>query len=82
MSRPEDSEAKENVSIAIPRSLAERIGKRLGKSGFKTVDEYLTFVMQQVISELELSDGRGSQSDLSDSETASMEKKLKDLGYA
>ena len=76
-----DSKQGDVVTVKIPRALAERISRRLQKSGFETVDAYMAFVMQQVVSEMESEDVRKAPV-LSEAETASMERKLKDLGYA
>ena len=41
------------VEVLIPKSLADRVGKRVASSEFKSVSDYVTFVLSQVIEKLE-----------------------------
>ncbi len=43
----------EKTTVLIPKATAERIRKRLPKSDFKTVDEYVSYVMEQVLDDIE-----------------------------
>ncbi len=80
---PEEREKKrdwESVSVKIPEALAARIRKRLPGSRFSTVDEYLTFIAEQVLSEVGEKE-RATESPFSKEDQASVERKLRELGY-
>lgn len=67
--------------MKIPRTLAERLSRRAEDNGFGDLAEYLTFFVEQVLSELEAGEA-GNQPAMSREEEASVKKKLRDLGYA
>jgi Arc/MetJ-type ribon-helix-helix transcriptional regulator len=74
----------ETVSISLPRSLGERIEARLSKSNFASKDEYVSYVLDQVLSELEELDAVSTKVDenvFSKEEQEEVEKRLADLGY-
>lgn len=74
---------EDRVSVSIPSSLAERVKRRLPKSEFKSVDDYVTFVVEQVLSEVEGSQAKEEkqQEAFSKEDQASVEQRLRDLGY-
>ena len=73
----------ERTSIEIPKTLAERIQKRLSKTDFKTIDDYITYVVEQVLVELEGNEGKeaGQENVFSKEDQESVEQRLRDLGY-
>ena len=62
-------------TVAIPAGLYGRVEERIKASGFSSVDEYVTFVLEQVVSEEE------TRGDVSSEEEAEVKKRLKALGY-
>ena len=70
------------VNVALPASLADRIRGRLPQSEFKSVDEYVTFVVEQVLTDLEANEAPTKQQEpFSKEDQASVEQRLRDLGY-
>ncbi|HUI86646.1 MAG TPA: hypothetical protein VLY21_05795 [Nitrososphaerales archaeon] len=72
------------VAVKIPNALASRITRRLSNSDFKTIDEYVAFVLDQVLTELEGNEpgaNRNAENVFSKEDQASVEQRLRDLGY-
>ena len=71
------------VQVSIPASLGERVKKRLAGSDFKSMDEYVGYVLDQVLTELEGAQQETKQSGevFSKEDQASVEQRLRDLGY-
>ena len=63
-------------TINIPFELYHSIEKRLSEFGFKSVDEYVTFILQELLKEDET-----EKPVLSADEEKRVEKRLRDLGY-
>jgi DNA polymerase III sliding clamp (beta) subunit (PCNA family) len=71
---------KDTVNVTIPASLARRIEKILAGSDFKTVDAYIEYVLNQLVTELE--GGRQkSKEAFSEKEQETVEDRLRNLGY-
>lgn len=71
----EDTEA-----VRIPRSLAQRIQRRLPGSDFSSIDAYVSYVLDQLITELE-GGKQKSQEAFSEEEQKIVEDRLRNLGY-
>lgn len=74
----------DTVVVNIPSALAERVKRRLVGSDFKTLDEYVTYVVEQVVAELEgghPQEAKQSENVFSKEDQASVEQRLRDLGY-
>ena len=68
----------------IPAQLAARITRRLATSDFKSLDEYVSFVLDQVLTELEGNQpgsGKSAENVFSKEDQALVEQRLRDLGY-
>lgn len=68
--------------VKIPSGLASRISARLPKSDFQSVDDYVSYVVEQVLNELE----KGSTQQKADTvfskeDQENVEQRLRDLGY-
>ena len=81
---------EEQTVIRIPDSLAERVRRRLPKTDFESVDHYISYVVEQVLNEVENSEGKAGDvkqqksrgtSVLSKEEQKEVEERLKGLGY-
>jgi len=67
----------EKVAVYIPRKLYERIEKAVRESGgeFKNVEEYVTFVLKEVLS------GEEEEAVFTPEEEEEIKKRLRALGY-
>jgi len=69
------SEKERYKAIMIPASLYDRIDDRARSTGFGSVEEYVSFVMEEVLKE------DAQQPAFSKEEEAEVKKRLKALGY-
>ena len=67
------------TTVSIPESLFKRIEKLIEGSGFKSVSEFVTFILRQVVAEMEAE--RLREEGLSDEEKKAIIERLKRLGY-
>jgi len=65
--------------VSIPESLFKRIEKLIEGSGFKSVSEFVTFVLRQVVADMEAEKLKGEG--LTDEEKKAIIERLKRLGY-
>jgi hypothetical protein len=65
-------EEKENISIS--KEIAEKLKKRASESGFNSLEDYINYILKQVLSKVE------SKSLTKDDEEA-VKQKLRSLGY-
>jgi Arc/MetJ-type ribon-helix-helix transcriptional regulator len=75
----------DTISVHLPKSLVDRIETRLLQSDFKSVDEYVAYIVDEVLSEVERSEESQEESQknvYSKEDQALVEQRLKDLGYA
>ena len=61
--------------VSIPDDLYEKIKAKLDEYGFKTVDEYVVFVLKGLLEEEE------EKPVFSEEEEEMIKKRLRDLGY-
>lgn len=77
-----NEKSEEKIVVRIQKSLAERIQKRLVNSGFKTMDDYVAYVLDQVLTDIETQPSpEQEQKVFSDKDQEEVEQRLKDLGY-
>jgi hypothetical protein len=69
------SDQHETKAVPLPADLYDRIEDRAKSTGFGSVEEYVTFVMQEVLKEDE------QQPAFSREEEEEVKKRLKALGY-
>jgi len=62
--------------VSIPDDLYEKIKAKLDEYGFKTVDEYVEFVLRNL-----LEGGEEEKPVFSEEEEEMIKKRLRDLGY-
>ena len=62
--------------VSIPDDLYEKIQAKLDEYGFKTVDEYVEFVLRGLLEE-----GEEEKPVFSEEEEEMIKKRLRDLGY-
>lgn len=63
--------------ISIPEEMYSKIEKNLEEFGFKSVDEYVEFVLEEVMK----NEDSGEEQAFSEEEEEVIKKRLKDLGY-
>jgi len=68
---------KNKVTIKIPRSLYENLGKIIASSGFNSVTEFIVYVLRDLISSRSVK----KEPSLSQEEIDLIKKRLKSLGY-
>ncbi|MDG6957049.1 MAG: hypothetical protein JRM89_03190 [Nitrososphaerota archaeon] len=67
------------TTVSIPRALQERIEKLLeGKSGFKSVSDYVTYVLREIV---EMHETNRSPVPFTSGDVAQIQERLKALGY-
>jgi len=65
--------------VEIPKDLTEKIREHCNEAGFDSVSDYVTYVLKQVVSKLELEKERSSEKEREyDRE---VKEELKNLGY-
>ena len=65
---------EDRKAVFLSAELYKEIEKRVSATDFASVDEYVNFVMEEVVKEEE-------ESTFSETEEAEVKKRLKDLGY-
>lgn len=71
--------ARKYTTVSIPESLFKRIEKIIEGSGFKSVSEFVTFVLRQVVADMEAEKLR--EEGLTEEEKKAIVDRLKRLGY-
>ena len=69
----------EETNITIPTALAEKIKKRMEGTDFKTISEYITYILRQVISKVESEEKERKV--FSKEEEEKVKERLRNLGY-
>ena len=69
------SDQKKSKSLNLPADLYDRIDERARSTGFGSVEEYVTFVMEEVLKEDD------QQPAFSKEDEEEVKKRLKSLGY-
>ena len=71
------SNEKEGKAVLLSAELYRRIEERVKTTGFGSVDEYVTFIMEEVLKE----EGEEEERAFSREEEEEVKKRLKALGY-
>lgn len=67
------------TSLSIPNDVAEKLKKRAENKGFKSLSEYVTYILRQVQSKIETDEKQKSVSSIRGEEE--IKQKLRDMGY-
>lgn len=67
-------------TINLPASLHARIEKRLPKTGFTSVDDYVSFLVRELLTTIEKDEAEQAK-DFSPDEEREVEDRLRNLGY-
>ncbi len=77
-----DSDRQERTIVSLPTVLVQRVKKRLGNSNFKSVDDYVAYVVEQMLNELEPTENsKTNEAVFSKKDQEDIEQRLRDLGY-
>ncbi len=68
---------QESRAVLLPAELHSRIEERVKATGFGSVDEYVVFVLEEVLKE----EGESEKTAFSKEEEQEVKKRLKALGY-
>lgn len=71
-------EKEETVAIELPGRIITKVGNRLPGTRFDSESEYITFVMEEVLTEVEAETGDEEFETVDEDE---VKKRLKSLGY-
>jgi hypothetical protein len=75
------------VEISIPKHLADKIEKKLAGSGFDSVAGYVSYILEQMVGDLDDAPSRVRPAERSahvsnaDDDEAKIRRRLRDLGY-
>jgi Arc/MetJ-type ribon-helix-helix transcriptional regulator len=69
----------DKIKISIKKSLAIKLKKRLKDTEFKTLSEYVNFILEEVLASLE--EQEDEDSGYTPEEEEKVKQRLKDLGY-
>jgi Arc/MetJ-type ribon-helix-helix transcriptional regulator len=69
------TDQKKGKSLTLPADLYDRIDERARSTGFGSVEEYVTFVMEEVLKE------ENREPAFSKEDEEEVKKRLKSLGY-
>jgi len=66
------------TTVSIPRPLYERIKSLIKDTGFKSVSDYVTYILREVVS---MHESEKYVEELSEEDLEEIKKRLKSLGY-
>lgn len=70
------------TTISIPKPLADKIKKRCEGTGFNSVSSYVTYVLRQVLSNMEQeNENKGQKEAFSEEDEKKVKQRLRSLGY-
>jgi len=67
------------ISLSIPQDLAKKLQKRAEEKGFKSLSDYVTYILRQVLSRIETAENQ--KEGYSEKKEEEVKQKLRDLGY-
>ena len=76
---PENTQKEQYVSVSIPTSLYKKIEERVKVTEFKSVSDYVAFVLREVLRNIE--ENEEEKQGFTKEEQESIKKRLKALGY-
>jgi len=73
----DETESNDTVAIKIPKEIYDKISDRIKDTDFSSVDEYIKYVLQEVLSDDESED----EEVLSEEDEEKVKERLRSLGY-
>jgi len=77
--KEEEKEVK-TTTISIPKTMADKLKTMIEGTGFNSVSSYVTYILRQVISSIEMDKSRKSK-EFSKKEEDEVKDRLRALGY-
>jgi Arc/MetJ-type ribon-helix-helix transcriptional regulator len=68
--------AEEKVKVELPKSIIEKIKKRIDGTGFESVSSYIAYVLEEILKEME-----DDKDDFTDEDEKKVKERLRALGY-
>jgi len=68
------------LSIVIPDDISEDLKKRAKTKGFKSLSDYVNYILRQVLAKIKL-DEKQKKNPTTEEDDEEVKQKLKDLGY-
>jgi len=75
----EEANRDGDLTVSIPKILAEKIKERMKGTGFSSVSSYVTYILKQVLSSI--GEEEKSKQAFTKEEEDKVKKRLRDLGY-
>ena len=69
---------EKKVTVSLPKSLIDRIKKRIKETEFSSVSEWITYVLEEVLTDIEKDEGKETHSK---EEEERIKERLRALGY-
>lgn len=79
MKEEEEAKEGEKKAVFLPAELYDRIDERMRATEFRSAEEYVTFVLEEVLGGEEESEGE--EPTFSEEEEEEVKKRLRALGY-
>ncbi len=76
-----EEKEEELIPVEIPKDLFEKINERIDGIEFKSVSEYVTFVLEEVVSEDGDEEEDEAEEIYSEEDEEKIKERLKGLGY-
>jgi Arc/MetJ-type ribon-helix-helix transcriptional regulator len=67
---------EEKVKVELPKSIIEKIKKRISGTGFDSVSSYIAYVLDEILSEME-----DDKNDFTEEDEEKVKERLRALGY-
>ncbi len=67
---------EEKVKVELPKSIIEKIKKRIDGTGFESVSSYIAYVLNELLNEME-----DDKDDFTEEDEKKVKERLKALGY-
>lgn len=67
------------TTVSIPSPLAEKLRKRIEGTGFKSLSSYVTYILRQVVSGIEMDEQKKEA--FSEQDEQKVKDRLRGLGY-
>ncbi len=75
------SAEKNTIKVSIKKPLAKKLHRRLKETEFRSLSEYVNFILEEVINSLEEQENEESDMGYTKEEEEKVKQRLRDLGY-
>ena len=73
---------KDITTVSIPAQLAEKLKKRIEGTGFTSLSSYVTYILRQVVSSIEMDETKKKEKEaFSEEDEKRVKDRLRGLGY-